>query len=56
MGLSEKDITMASLCDALARDFGEQREHLPECAATANASSLVDQVIASTGECGPCSK
>ena len=60
---------MASICDALAQDFGEQREqHLPQAAAAAAASSdpapssgdlgkdLADRVVDSTGECGPCAK
>ena len=46
-GLSEKDVAMAGVCDALARDFGELE---PETA-SGDARDLADRAAASAGDC-----
>ncbi|CEJ84373.1 hypothetical protein VHEMI03457 [[Torrubiella] hemipterigena] len=46
-GLSEKDITLASLCDAIAKDFGELE---PESGSqSCSLTGLADQVVTSAG-------
>lgn len=46
-GLSEKDITLASLCDAIAKDFGELE---PEPGSqSCSLTGLADQVVTSAG-------
>lgn len=47
-GLSEKDISMAGLCDALAKDFGELPANENE---SCTAKSLTDKAVLATGDC-----
>ncbi|KEY71518.1 hypothetical protein S7711_03584 [Stachybotrys chartarum IBT 7711] len=46
-GLSEKDVTLAALCDAIARDFGELDPEPSSC----ELRGLADGVAASAGDC-----
>ncbi|QUC22559.1 uncharacterized protein UV8b_06800 [Ustilaginoidea virens] len=46
-GLSRDDIAMASICDSIARDFGE----LDPGPASCDIKTLADQVTVSAGDC-----
>ncbi|KAH7375826.1 pterin-4-alpha-carbinolamine dehydratase family protein [Plectosphaerella cucumerina] len=54
-GLSDMDVTLASICDALARDFGEVIEPLAETLSATEASctmgGLADSAAAASGNC-----
>ncbi|KAK3339368.1 pterin 4 alpha carbinolamine dehydratase-domain-containing protein [Neurospora tetraspora] len=47
-GLSSKDIELATICDSLAKDFGETE---PEAGASCAMPNLTDRAVASSGDC-----
>ncbi|KAG6039814.1 hypothetical protein E4U41_002060 [Claviceps citrina] len=50
-GLSDKDVTLAALCDGIAKDLGELD---PEpVAASCEVRALADRAVATSGDCCP---
>ncbi|EAA33003.2 transcriptional coactivator/pterin dehydratase [Neurospora crassa] len=47
-GLSSLDIELATICDSLAKDFGETE---PEAGASCAMPNLTDRAVASSGDC-----
>lgn len=46
-GLSDKDIDLATICDSIAKDFGELEPEPASCV----MPSLADKVVESGGDC-----
>ncbi|TWU76450.1 hypothetical protein ED733_007105 [Metarhizium rileyi] len=46
-GLSEKDISLAGMCDAIARDFGELDAEPVSC----EVKTLADSAVSASGDC-----
>ena len=49
-GLSSKDIDLAAICDALAKDFAETAE-LPDANQACAMQNLTDQGTTASGDC-----
>jgi len=52
-GLTDKDLTLAAACDALARDFGEVAPTNDDATASAACAlrSVADRAVSSAGDC-----
>ncbi|KAJ4392825.1 hypothetical protein N0V85_006818, partial [Neurospora sp. IMI 360204] len=50
-GLSSKDIELATICDSLARDFGETEPEAGASCASCAMPNLTDRAVASSGDC-----
>ncbi|KAI1175031.1 pterin 4 alpha carbinolamine dehydratase-domain-containing protein [Nemania sp. FL0916] len=50
-GLSAKDVELAGLCDALARDFGEVLDGRDAAAQTSDLKAVADRVASAAGDC-----
>ncbi|KAG5950084.1 hypothetical protein E4U53_005507, partial [Claviceps sorghi] len=46
-GLSEMDVSLAALCDSLARDFGELDPEPASC----DVRALADEAVSTSGDC-----